>query len=103
MEQQISIQDEYLWIHMPVELDHNVAESIRKVVDMQMMQKSVEKVVFDFSKTKFMDSSGIGLVVGRYKKIKCLGGEVLVIHASKRINQMFVMAGLKGFVHIIEE
>lgn len=103
MEQQISIQNEYLWIYMPVELDHIVAESIRKEVDVQMMQEPVEKIVFDFSKTKFMDSSGIGLVVGRYKKIQCLGGEVLVVNANKRVKKMFIMAGLKGFVRIIEE
>lgn len=103
MEQQVSIQDHYLWIDMPVELDHNVAEAIRKEADVQMMQESVENIVFDFSKTQFMDSSGIGLIVGRYKKIQCLGGEVLVVHASRRIQQMFYMAGLKEFVHIVEE
>ena len=103
MEQQISIQDDYLWIQMPVELDHRVAESIRKEADVQMMQEGVENVVFDFSKTEFMDSSGIGLIVGRYKKIQCLGGEVLVVHANKRIRKMFTMAGLRALVHIVEE
>lgn len=103
MEQQISIQDEYLWIQMPVELDHTVVESIRKEADVNMMQEAVESIVFDFSKTRFMDSSGIGLIVGRYKKIQCLGGEVLVVHANSRIKQMFTMAGLKEFIRIVEE
>lgn len=103
MEQQISIQEEYLWIQMPEELDHNVAESIRREADLQMLKAPVERVVFDFSKTRFMDSSGIGLIVGRYKKIQCLGGEIFVVHANNRIKQMFTMAGLKEFVCIVEE
>lgn len=103
MEQQISIQDGYLWIRMPVELDRIEAETIRKEADVQMMQDMVESIVFDFSQTKFMDSSGIGLIVGRYKKIQCLGGEVLVVHANRRIEQMFIMAGLKEFVRIVGE
>lgn len=103
MEQQVYIQDHYLWIHMPKELDHNMAEAIRKEADNQMMQKDVENVVFDFSKTQFMDSSGIGFIVGRYKKIQCLGGHAIVVHASRRIQQMLTMAGLKELVHIVEE
>ena len=85
------------------ELDHHMASIIRTKVDRYLMTTGAKNVVFDFSKTRFMDSSGIGLIVGRYKKIQCLGGEIFVVHANNRIKQMFTMAGLKEFVRIIEE
>lgn len=103
MEQQVSIQDNYLWIRMPAEMDHNMADSIRKEADARMIQEAVENIVFDFSKTQFMDSSGIGFIVGRYKRIQCLGGKVIVVHASRRIQKMLYMAGLREFVQIVEE
>lgn len=103
MEQQVSIQNRYLWIHMPEELDHNMADQIRKEADAKMLQETVDHIVFDFSKTRFMDSSGIGFIVGRYKKMQCLGGKVIVVHASRRIQQMLSMAGLKEYVHVVEE
>lgn len=103
MEERVRIQDNYLWIRMPEELDHNVAEDIRREADRLILHETVEDVVFDFSKTRFMDSSGIGFIIGRYKKIQCFGGQAIVIHANRRILQMLYMAGLKGLIQVAEE
>jgi len=103
MKEKVSIRDNYLWIRMPRELDHHAAASIRKVADEKMMQDRVEHVVFDFSQTEFMDSSGIGVIVGRYKKMNCLGGKVIAVHTNRRIRQILDLAGLNRLVEIAEE
>lgn len=102
MEEKISIQDQYLWIRLPRELDHHMAASIRKLADHKMMDAEVKDVVFDFAETEFMDSSGIGVIMGRYKKTDCLGGRVIAVHANRRIRQILRMAGLDRFVEITD-
>ena len=63
---------------------------------------SIKNVIFDFSNTAFMDSSGIGIVVGRYKKVSLVGGKVFVIHANRRMEKMLYMSGLMDIVEMIE-
>ena len=102
MEEKISIRDHYLWIRMPRELDHHMASAIRDEADRKMTEDAVRDIVFDFSETEFMDSSGIGVIVGRYKKMDCLGGRVLAVHANKRIRQILCLAGLDQLVEITD-
>ena len=66
------------------------------------MRKDVNHVVFDFENTRFMDSSGIGIIMGRYRKIACFGGKVYAIHLDKKVEKMFDMAGLKKIVEVLE-
>ena len=58
----------------------------------------IKAMIFDFSFTKFMDSSGIGILLGRYKRMKFLGGEVYIENASERIYRMLEIAGLTALV-----
>lgn len=67
-----------------------------------ILDGDVSDVVFDFSDTKFMDSSGIGVLAGRYRKISCFGGKVYVIHADERIRKILHMSGLTDLVEIME-
>ena len=67
-----------------------------------ILDREVNDVVFDFSETKFMDSSGIGVLAGRYRKISCFGGKVYVIHADERIRKILQMSGLTDLVEIME-
>ena len=60
-------------------------------------------IVFDFSDTKFMDSSGIGVLAGRYRKISCFGGKVYVIHANRRIRKILEMSGIGDIVEMIDQ
>ena len=83
------IIDQYLMIRLPEEIDHNVSGDISRRADFMMLDRKVSHVVFDFSDTKFMDSSGIGILAGRYRKISCFGGKVYVIHAAERIRPVW--------------
>lgn len=93
----------YLCIRMPKELDHHKATRIREMADRYIEGQHIEFVVFDFEDTSFMDSSGIGVIMGRYKKIRILGGRVLAVHVSERLRRIFRLSGLHKIVEIIED
>ena len=58
--------------------------------------------MFDFEDTRFMDSSGVGVVVGRYKKVSCFGGKVYAVNADKQIKRIIQISGLKKVLNVIE-
>lgn len=91
-------KDNVLIIHVDGELDHHNSIFIRKNADEILCKHNVKIVVFDFLKTSFMDSSGIGVIMGRYKKIKPLGGSIGVINASKSIEKILLFSGLNKIV-----
>ena len=62
-----------LTIHMPKELDHHNAEEIKREADRLLGTRNIRSIIFDFEKTSFMDSSGIGMIMGRYKNIRFAG------------------------------
>lgn len=76
------------------ELDHSSAEEVRIKIDDRIDRDDISKVILNFSKVTFMDSSGIGAVVGRYKKINNKGGKLVIAEAGKNVNRIFELAGL---------
>ena len=97
------VQENYLTIFLPGELDHHNAEEIRKESDHQIEHNHIRYVIFDFADTKFCDSSGIGVIMGRYRKIYMLGGEVCAVHTSERIRKILTMSGVTKIMQIYEE
>ena len=59
--------DHYLCVKLPEEVDHHKSEAICRNADRLITSQQVNNVVFDFEDTKFMDSSGVGIIIGRYK------------------------------------
>lgn len=94
--------DDYLCIKLPEEVDHHKSAYICENADKLIVREQVSNVVFDFEATRFMDSSGIGIIMGRYKKITCFGGKVFVIHADRQIKRMLYMSGLHKMIEIME-
>lgn len=102
MEDEFKVIDNYLMIRMPQEMDHHSSVYISKTADKYILDKSVGNVVFDFERTNFMDSSGVGVIVGRYKKISCFGGKVYIVNADERIRRMLSLSGLHNIVEIMQ-
>ena len=108
MEEESKVLDNYrviedcLCIRMPEEVDHHRSDEICKNADHYILESQVGNVVFDFEDTHFMDSSGIGILIGRYKLISCFGGKVFVLHAGRQIRRMLQLAGLDRIVEIME-
>lgn len=97
------IQENCLTIYLPNELDHHNAEEIRKSSDKLIERNHIKHVIFDFKGTNFMDSSGIGVIMGRYKQISLFGGEVWAAHTNERIKKILKMSGVTKIMKIYEE
>ena len=97
------VQENCLTVFLPNELDHHNAEEIRKESDHLIEHNHIRYVIFDFKETNFMDSSGIGVIMGRYKKVCMFGGEVWAAHANERIKKILKMSGAAKIMQIYEE
>ena len=95
--------ENYLMVRMPEEIDHHKSVYISKKADDYIMQSGVGNVVFDFEDTKFMDSSGIGMIMGRYKNIRFAGGTVLAVRVNERIRRILTLSGVYKYIDIYEE
>ena len=84
------VEDKTLLVEiLSAELDHHVARDVRQEVDAILMKKQIDYIIFDFQYVNFMDSSGIGVIIGRYKKIVTHGGKVSVINMNSRVRKLF--------------
>ncbi|HJA99822.1 MAG TPA: anti-sigma factor antagonist [Candidatus Mediterraneibacter merdavium] len=97
------VQENCLTIYLPREVDHHNAEEIKREADAVIDRNHIKYVIFDFQKTDFMDSSGIGVIMGRYKTICLIGGEVWAVHASERIKKILTLSGVTKIMQIYEE
>lgn len=97
------VQENCLTIFLPQEVDHHNAEEMRKNADFLIERNHIKYVIFDFSDTDFMDSSGIGVIMGRYKVICLIGGEIWAVHANARIKKILTMSGVTKIMRIYEE
>ncbi|KAB3532785.1 anti-sigma F factor antagonist [Alkaliphilus pronyensis] len=92
------VLDNKLVVKLEGELDHHVSEEIRQELDELIEKKRCKLLIFDLSGLHFMDSSGIGVIMGRYKSISKNGGKVCVIKVSDKIDKIFNLSGLYRIV-----
>jgi len=82
------------------ELDHHIAGKLRETVDSKIRCTNAVNVIFDFSKVTFMDSSGLGVIMGRYKTVKTLGGQVVIFGLNPQIKRIIEMSGIERIAKI---
>lgn len=97
------VQENCLTIFLPEDVDHHNAEEIRREADRLIDKEHIRYVIFDFADTGFMDSSGIGVIMGRYRKVYMMGGEVWAVHTSERMKKILSMSGVMKIMQIYEE
>lgn len=83
-----------LIIYVPKELDHHKAEELKKETLHIFKKGTIHTVVFDFKDTEFMDSSGIGMLMGRYRQVKLTGGKVFVTDVREEISRILMLSGI---------
>ena len=91
-----------LVVKLSGELDHHFANEIRIEVDNEIKMKKIKNLVFDFKRVTFMDSSGIGVIIGRYKQINAMGGKTLIIRACPQVDKILELSGIKKLIEIKE-
>lgn len=82
------------------DIDECYAQKIRRRIDNEIERYMPKEVLFDFSNVSFMDSAGIGLIIGRYKLINIIGGELKIANVSLQIQKIFEMSGLLKLIPI---
>lgn len=92
------IIDKCLIIKLDKELDHHCALKIRERSDKIIEEKNIKNIIFDFKDSDFMDSSGIGVIMGRYKRVIFIGGKISVVNVNKAVDRIFVISGLYKIV-----
>ena len=84
------------------EIDHHSAVSVRSEIDAKIYEQRPKSLVMDLSSIDFMDSSGLGLIMGRYALMQKLGGEFCIENPSERALKIFELAGLGRIIKIKE-
>lgn len=82
------------------DLDHYTSNEIRKRIDSELKKNPINLLIIDLSSLDFMDSSGIGLILGRYKLISSLGGKLCIIKPNENILKIINMSGLHKILSI---
>ena len=84
------------------EIDDCSVQKIRRRADYEIERYMPRKVVFDFDSVTFMDSAGIGLIIGRYKFSNMLGGKLEVANLTQNVKKIFEMSGILKLIPVTE-
>ena len=98
MDLQFTQRNGNLIVKIRGEIDHHNTEKIRRAVEGEFASSAARNIVFDFAYVTFMDSSGIGMIIGRYKELQKLGGRVFAINIGTSIDRIFEISGLKRII-----
>lgn len=82
------------------EIDHHSAGALRAEIDTAVYARTPKTLILDFSGVSFMDSSGIGLIMGRYKILRPLGGEIILQDPAPHISRILRLAGMERLARI---
>ena len=94
-------EGEALFALLAPEIDHHTAKGMREAIDEKLFALGPEVLVLDFSRVKFMDSSGIGLIIGRAELLRELGAEVRLFGMSKMLLRLIRLSGIEKIKNII--
>ena len=87
-------QKKVLVVKLIKAIDHHTAKEIRQTVDLYFADTKANHIVFDLSELEFMDSSGIGLIMGRYKFISPIGGRVILSGINEQTDRIMKLSGI---------
>lgn len=85
-------------VYLEGELDHCSAHGIRRVLDGCIQDSSIHHMILDMQGITFMDSSGIGVILGRYRQMKDKGGILSVRNMNKQVEKVFRLSGMNQVI-----
>ena len=89
-------KNDILTVKLKGEIDHNSAAKLRTAIDSQINALRPKLLELDFSKVGFMDSSGIGLIMGRYRSMGLIGGKIKVVNVPENIGRIINLSGISA-------
>lgn len=93
-------QQNKLYAKIIGELDHHYAAEIKDQLDNKIISDGINTLIFDFSGLTFMDSSGIGVIIGRYKLMKSIGGQVYILSTNKNVDKLLSLSGIPDIITV---
>ena len=96
----MEIKGDVLCIRLEGELDHHTAEQLKERATAAMESKVIKHLVLNLESLTFMDSSGLGVILGRYKQIKQQKGKMVVCAISPSIKRLFEISGLFKIIQL---
>lgn len=94
MEIEYNRQKRCMIVKIVGELDHHSAADVREIIDREMSGGQAKNLMFDFENLEFMDSSGIGVIIGRYKLVTSMGGQVVIAGAKPGVDRILLLSGI---------
>ena len=91
-------KENVLVIRLKADLDHHTAITVRETADTLLARTHAKNILFDFTGVDFMDSSGIGVIMGRYRQVIFQGGRVAVMGVGTNVDRIFKVSGLYKIV-----
>ena len=96
-------KDGTLYVSLIGEIDYHSAASTREAIDEKVLELCPQNLVLDLADAPFIDSSGLGLIMGRYQRMQELGGTLTVANPSAGHQKIFKAAGLNKLVKIVKK
>ena len=102
MESKYYNDEKLLVLKLTEEIDECTAQKIRRKADYEIERYIPRKVIFDFNSVTFMDSAGIGLIIGRYRRANMLGGTIEIANVTDSIKRVLELSGILKIIKITE-
>ncbi len=98
----VTQQSDSATAHLFGELDHHSAEQVKDELDTLIRRFNDINLILDLKNLSFMDSSGLGVILGRYKKLKAKGGKMYIKNANPQIEKVFTVSGIYQIIKKIK-
>lgn len=102
MENKIILRNGVLLIVCEGELDLKAAQQYRIAIDSKLEETEAKYLVFDLTEVTFIDSSGLGMILGRYRKVSCMGGRAALCGIRPKLSRMLEVSGLKTLMPVYQ-
>ncbi|MFQ3542912.1 anti-sigma F factor antagonist [Halobacillus rhizosphaerae] len=99
---EFEIRENVLLVRMDGELDHHETNQLRAEWQSQLQRNGVEHVIVNLERLTFMDSSGLGVMLGRYKEVQAFGGEMVICAISPEVRRLFELSGMFKIVKLVD-
>ena len=93
-------KDKHLVFEIEEEIDECSVQNLKRRMDNEIQRYMPKEVIFDFSNVSFMDSAGIGMLIGRYKMMRLIGGSLEIVNAGSTVSRILEMSGINKIIPI---
>jgi|CZCB01.1.fsa_nt_gi stage II sporulation protein AA (anti-sigma F factor antagonist) len=100
MDVRFSREGNSLVVMMEGEIDHHTASRVRERIDNKFLMEPVKNLILDLSRVTFMDSAGIGLILGRMNRVSLIGGKMIIRRPKPEIQRILRMSRIEELIEL---